>query len=293
MSTIAVGVLLLACGVLLCLVVSYERELRALARFLERRDPGGNERASVQFTTPAIADVAYAVNVELDARRDERVAEEARRAAFQQDLAALSHDIRTPLAGAQGYLQLHDRADDPAERRRCLAEAQARLAAMRELTDQLFEYAKAADPDRPLTVEKVELFPLVASALAEMYPAFVGRSWEPSVDFEDEGARVQAEPDALRRVVANLLANSLRHGAAAPRVTQRGRRLAVSNRVEDPASVDPDRLFERFYQADPSRSHGGSGLGLAIVERLCTRMGATVRARLEDGELTVEVEFAG
>ncbi len=290
---IAVGILLLACGALLCLVVGYERELRAMGRFLERRDPGGNERVAVGFSTPGIARMARAVNVELGAQRDARIAEEARRAAFQRDLAALSHDIRTPLAGAQGYLQLHARTGDPAEQARCLAEAQARLGAMRELTDRLFEYAKASDPDRPLTAEEVELFPLVASALAGMYPAFAERGWEPAVDFEDEGVRVRADPEALERVVGNLLANALRHGAAAPRVAQRGRTLAVANRVENPAAVDPDRLFERFYQADPARSGGGSGLGLAIVEQLCARMGAQARATLEGDVLTVEVAFAG
>lgn len=85
----------LASFVLVFVVVSYERELRSMARFLEKRERGSNERVSVDFSTKGIAGIARAINEELDAH----IAQEAHRAAFRQDLASLSHDIRTPLAG--------------------------------------------------------------------------------------------------------------------------------------------------------------------------------------------------
>lgn len=93
----------LASFVLAFVAVSYERELRAMACFLEKRECGSNERVSVDFSTRGIAGIARAINEELNAQRDARIVQEAHRAAFRQDLASLSHDIRTPLAGAQGY----------------------------------------------------------------------------------------------------------------------------------------------------------------------------------------------
>lgn len=284
--------------VLACAVVLYERELGRLARFLEREDRSVNERATVSFATPGISSVAAAVNGEMDALRDERAALGERQEAFQRDLAALSHDIRTPLAGAQGYLQLHGRSADPAERERCLSEAASRLSAMRELTDRLFDYAKAADSDSPLACEPVEALPVLAEVLAGAYPQLKERGWDPAIDFEDEGAAVLADPEALSRVFSNLLANALRHGTSAPRVSQRlvppdggaGRGMvefAFSNEVSDPASIDADRLFERFYRADAARSGEGSGLGLAIVASLCERMGGDVSAHVEGNELVV------
>lgn len=284
--------------VLVCAVVLYERELGRLARFLEREDRSANERATVSFTTPGISSVAAAVNDEMDALRDERAALGERQEAFQRDLAALSHDIRTPLAGAQGYLQLHERSADPAERERCLREASSRLSAMRELTDRLFDYAKAADSDSPLVCGPVEALPVLAEVLAGAYPQFAERGWEPAIDFEDEGAAVLADAEALSRIFGNLLANALRHGASAPTISQRlvppdggaGRGMvefAFSNEVGDPAAIDADRLFERFYRADAARSGEGSGLGLAIVASLCERMGGDVSAHVEGNELVV------
>lgn len=288
--------------VLVCAVVLYERELGRLARFLEREDRSANERATVSFSTPGISSVAAAVNGEMDALRDERAALGERQEAFRRDLAALSHDIRTPLAGAQGYLQLHERNADPAERERCLREASSRLSAMRELTDRLFDYAKAADIDSPLACEPVEALPVLAEVLAGAYPQFAERGWEPTIDFEDEGVTVLADSEALSRVFSNLLANALRHGASTPTISQRlvpsdggaGRGMvefAFSNEVGDPAAIDADRLFERFYRADGARSGGGSGLGLAIVANLCERMGGSVEAKVSCGILFIIVHL--
>lgn len=288
--------------VLVCAVVLYERELGRLARFLEREDRSANERATVSFTTPGISSVAAAVNDEMDALRDERAALGERQEAFQRDLAALSHDIRTPLAGAQGYLQLHERSADPAERERCLREASSRLSAMRELTDRLFDYAKAADSDSPLACGSVEALPVLAEVLAGAYPQLKERGWEPAIDFEDDGATVLADSEALSRVFSNLLANALRHGASAPTISQRflpscdkGEgdmvELVFSNKVKDADAIDAGRLFERFYRADAARSGEGSGLGLAIVANLCRRMGGSVEAKVSHETLSIIVHL--
>jgi two-component system phosphate regulon sensor histidine kinase PhoR len=102
---------------------------------------------------------------------------------------------------------------------------------------------------------------------------------------------VFADGDALRQVLTNLLDNSLRY-------TSRGGRIACRSRLEDGGvaiSVTDngsgighehlERIFERFYRADPSRSReeGGTGLGLAIVKHLVEAHGGRVYAESERG----------
>lgn len=285
---------------LVLIIALYERELGQMSRFLHRDDRSTNERASVGFSTPGISSVAAAVNEEMNALRDEHATIDEQQETFQRDLAALSHDIRTPLAGAQGYLQLYERSADPAERERFLREAASRLSAMRELTDKLFDYAKAADSDAPLMCEPVEVLPVLAEVLAGAYPQFAERGWEPALDFEDDSVMALADSEALSRVFSNLLANALRHGASAPSICQRhlpsddGKsggvvELVFSNRVEDADGIDADRIFERFYRTDSARSGSGSGLGLAIVASLCKRMGGSAEAHVVDDGLAIAV----
>lgn len=291
MDVLLIAVLVVAIAVVAIVVGLYERELRHMAHFLHQREQGSNERISVEFATRGIREVASAMNKELDALRDARIEQEKHQTAFKQDLASLSHDIRTPLAGAQGYLQLYERTNDSSEQQRCLEEAAARLGVMRDLTDKLFEYAKAVDTDSPLTLESVKMFAVLADVLAGMYPQFAERNWKPQIEFEDEDVVVLADVEALQRVFSNLLTNALRYGVDAPHINQKGSAVIISNAVEDPSAIDARHLFDRFYQAESARTNDGSGLGLAIVASLVERMGGNVSARVHEEELSIEFQL--
>lgn len=258
----------------------YERELRRMARFLDQREPAGSARMTTGVRTRGMLSLARGVNAELRELQDERIAAQQGRQAFQTGLTCLSHDIRTPLAGAQGYLQLVDGEEDPAEKARFLSAAAHRLGDVRALLDDLFSFAQVHDPSFEVVCEPMKPADVVGDVLMGLYPQFRERGWEPSVTLDAE---------ALARIVRNLAANALRHGAAAPVVVQGGARISVENRVANPDALDVDRLFERFYQGEGSRSSGGAGLGLAIVAQLAAAMGATVAAVLEGDRLRIEV----
>ncbi len=339
-------------GVMAMALIRHDRELSRLAQELQHRDPSSNARLTLGMRSPGLLALARAANAELDRERDRRLADERAQAAFQEDLASLSHDIRTPLAGAQGYLQLAERASDPDDRQRYLRQATDRLQSMRTLVDGLFDYAKASDPTLELRREPVALAPVLSDALLGFYPDFTERGWEPAIRFADEGARVLGDEEALARVLTNLASNALRYGSGAPTVTQGFRTaasaveaagdkreagkaigtagdkrgtgkagvpnkmrhagrtdsaeepisrenttgnvrtfvtLSFSNPVAEPEKIDAARLFDRFYKAETARSGQGNGLGLAIVARLAAAMGGTVGARVENGNLTIEL----
>jgi signal transduction histidine kinase len=208
-------------------------------------------------------------------------------------LASFSHDVRTPLAGAQGFLQLYAVADDDAERDECVTAAVERLSAMRILVDALFEYAKADDGSRELAREPVDVAAVASDVLATLYPAFAERGWRPEVSLAED-AVIEADGEAVRRIVENLLANCLRHGSAAPTVELRatgseatGFALVISNAAAGLGTLDEGRLGERFYRGDASRRAGGSGLGLATACSLADAMGLRLLLSIESGHFTV------
>ena len=293
------GIVWLACG----------REVRRMARFLRERDARSNARLTVEAPGRSFAELASAVNGQLDAAQEERVAARRQQQEFQRDLASLSHDIRTPLMGAKGYLRLAQDVgagfegvaeaagphaeDAEAARLRRLAAAEARLDDMRALLDQLFAYAQANDPDLALDLRPVRVLPVLADVLVGQYPAFERQGWEPHVDFQDEALLADADPEALARIFENLVVNALRHGVSAPTIEQRGGTVTFANEVSDPAALDVERLFERFYRADVSRTSPGSGLGLAVAASLAEAMGMRLDARLEGATLRMGLELWG
>ena len=133
----------------------YERELRRMARFLDQREPTGNARMTASVRTRGVLGIARGVNAELDELQNERIASQQARQAFQAGLTCLSHDIRTPLAGAQGYLQLVEDEADPAAKERYLSAAAHRLDDVRVLLDDLFSFAQVHDPSFEVAYECV------------------------------------------------------------------------------------------------------------------------------------------
>lgn len=280
---------LAACA--LAVLLLYGRELRRMAAWLRERDGRSNGRLSTEMPGPSFAELARAVNASLDAADADRREAAAAQREFQHDLASLSHDIRTPLMGARGYVSLAADEPDEAQRAHYLQAAETRLNDMEGLLNSLFAYARATDQERELDVQTVAVLPILASVLTGHFPAFEKRGWNPEVRFEDEALTVEADPEALARMFDNLVVNALRHGADAPAITQQGRTLVFTNRVADPASIDPARLFDRFYRADAARAQSGTGLGLAVVATLAQAQGVNVSAALEGDLLSFLLAF--
>ena len=175
MTVVLAGLVCGVAGVALAALV-YERQLRRLARSLRERDAHSNTRLTVEAPGRGFAELAAAVNGQLDAAQKERVEALRRQREFQRDLASLSHDVRTPLMGAKGYVRLaqdaRERPDGEETVARHLAAAEARLDDMGALLDQLFAYAQASDPDLALDLRPVRVLPLLADVLVGHYPAF-------------------------------------------------------------------------------------------------------------------------
>ena len=292
------AIILLVIGICLGALLAgstYMLELRRMARFLRNRDSHSNARLTVNAPVPGLTGLADAINDQLDRTDEMRIAGMRHQQEFQRDLSALSRDIRTPLMGAKGYLQLACEEGDPAERNRRLAAATERIDGTTTLLDQLFSYAKASDPDLALDTVPVTVKPLIEQVLLGHYPEFEERGWEPVLAFDNPELTIEADREALARIFENLITNALRYGAGTLTVAQtatHGDKPAViifSNRVADPNSLDTDRLFERFYQADPARGGHGTGLGLSVAAKLAEAMGMKLSAHLDNDILVIEL----
>ncbi len=284
-------VLIILGALLMAVVAGYARELKRLARFLADSSPNSNERVDVASSLPGCALLAQAMDARLESDKAhirERIQEERR---FQQDLVALSHDIRTPLAGAKGYVQLAAEETDPAEQRECLTRAAERLDAMQALLDQLFAYARSLDAESVGEQQDVDVAALLEQVLTGTRPLFDAHGMAVSSVPLDEDMRMPADAEALRRVLENVVRNAAEHGAGTLRITQERRALIFANGLKPGDQVDAARVFDRFYQADASRTCGNAGLGLATVANLCNAMGIQATAQAEDGIFTLRLTW--
>ncbi|MBI5259848.1 MAG: HAMP domain-containing protein [Burkholderiales bacterium] len=180
-------------------------------------------------------------------------------------LAAVSHDLRTPLT----RLRLRLEALPPGP----LAAAQRDLREIDELLDATLAVLREQNEGAPpAVVDLPALLQALADDLAEQGQVL-------TLQAMPEGLRVRARPAALRRVLANLVGNALRHGGNA-RVGAGADAQGVVLWVDDDGRGIPpaqlDRVFEPWVRLAPDAPRGGHGLGLAIARELAARDGATL-----------------
>jgi protein-histidine pros-kinase len=199
-------------------------------------------------------------------------------------VAAISHDLRTPLARIR--MRLEAAADDPAA-----ARSIADIREMDELIESSLEIFRGpSQAEAPVVTDACALVQALADDLAEL-----GRP----VEMQGEEALVRAHPAALRRAVANLVDNALRYGGRARLHVRRQGDSVVIMVDDDGPGIPADRLeavMQPFVRLEGSRNRatGGTGLGLYIARDLATRHGGTlVLANRAEGGLRATITLPG
>jgi two-component system sensor histidine kinase MprB len=206
---------------------------------------------------------------------------QASRDAQHQLVADASHELRTPLTSVRTNLETLARAPDlpAAEREHVVAVSAVQLEELSVLVGDLVDLARPSEDVHE--AEDVRLDLLVDEAVAR------ARRHAPGCSFviDADATTVHGEPWRLRRAVANLLDNAVKHGPAAGPVEVEVRDGAVVVRDHGPGFADEDlpHVFDRFYRAAGARGLPGSGLGLAIVRQVAETHDGVVLAANADG----------
>lgn len=287
----ALLLVLAALGIALLRLWAYRTQLLEMARVLEETPTESNLRLTVGMSGTVPRRLCQAVNARLDEGRRLRLETLRREQELKYTMACISHDIRTPLAGAMGYLQLLE--GEPERQAEYLGIVGKRLEELEELLEELFLYTRLQGGPLPLECGVMGALPPLWEALAEFYPRFEAAGAAPELRFEREDMTVWASPEALGRVYRNLISDALRHGGGELTVSGRDGVICFSNPLPPGPRPDPEHLFDRFYQSNPARTKGGAGLGLSIVRELMERMGGQVSAQTTGGMLEITLSFRG
>jgi two-component system, OmpR family, sensor kinase len=212
---------------------------------------------------------------------------------LRQFVADASHELRTPLTSIRGYAELLRRGgiSDDAGVERALRRVEDEATRMGGLVEDLLLLAEL-DRGRPLRVEPVDLRQICIDVVADANAVEHGHqlTLQPG-----NAVMVLGDPERLAQVAHNLVRNALAHTPAGTRVTVSARvslGMGALQVLDEGPGIDPrdaDRVFDRFYQGDPSRSGGGTGLGLAIVRAIAEAQGGTARMSMPPGGGTAVV----
>lgn len=267
---------------------SINDSLRSLTRAARRMSAGDlSVRVPVQGERE-IADVSQAFNImagRLDAAfARQRELEEAR----QGLIAAVSHDLRTPLASLRVMVEaINDGvASDPETVRRYVAAMERETVSLGRLIDDLFEMARLDAGQVALRLEPSPIGALIHETLEGMRAQAARQRVALRSTVNGAVPPVLIDPDRIQRVLYNLIQNAIRYtpadGSIVIDVLDRGPEIQVNVRDSGDgiAAADLPYVFDRFYRGDKARARDGTsvgtGLGLSIARRLVETHGGRI-----------------
>ena len=211
----------------------------------------------------------------------------------KQFITDASHELKTPITVIATSLKV---LEMEVGQQKWIDKAQIQTEKLTELVNSLVTLSRMDEEDSPL---KMESFP-VSDAVSETAESFrdlaLSRGHPLELTVQPE-LTYRGDEYAVRQLTSILLDNAVKYAAPESPITltlEKGRKgvvLRQSNRCAEPESIDPAKLFDRFYQADPSRGAGGFGIGLSIARSIAEGHRGTIRAAVSGDTITFTAEL--
>jgi signal transduction histidine kinase len=225
------------------------------------------------------------------------IMENERRSEYAKNelITSVAHDLRTPLTSIIGYLDLVSSKELTQDTQmKYIGIAYNKSKRLEKLIEDLFTYTKFNFGEVKPTYTEVDIVKLLNQLVDEFYPSFAECRLEYKFTTTNPSAVIKADGDLLARAFANLISNAIKYGRDGKNIlidlskVDIGVIITITNFGDIIPKEDLERIFQRFYRVESSRSSetGGSGLGLAIAQSIIEMHGGVISAK-SDSEGTV------
>jgi len=286
-AVIILSLALIICAALLLMLKKDIRQLNQTLRIIEKTDT--NMRATTGTFDKNIIELCDVINDILDKQKDVIIASQKSNREFRQAITNISHDLRTPLTSAIGYIQMIKSGKTPDDKKQeYLDIIEHRLKSLSNLMNDLFEYTQIVEGKVTQNIEKINICNLLRDIMSDYYEDFVRKNFDVQIDIPDLPVYIICDANYFKRAAQNLIQNVLVHGIEYFKLIVIDNSVIFQNKVSDPGAIEIDRLFDRFYTSDFSRSGNATGLGLAIVKELVQIMGGEINVYIENDLLSIK-----
>ena len=286
---IAVSVMVVLILFLLIRLIAVKKELRRVTKLMSENKENAN--INVDFVDGDLQEMIVEVNrlyAEIGRIRFEGKEEEK---TIRESISMISHDMRTPLTSIIGYLQIAERSEDKEEVLQNVEIALERAKYLNRLINDFFEISLIESGNVSIKEEKINLSEIICEEILAESPEIDRKGIEPVFEQADSDIFVTADRKMLGRIVQNLTSNAVKYstGKLEFKIEKSDDKTVLYMISSTDKKIDTDRVFDRFYKEDSSRTGGGAGLGLYICKCFAEQMGGDIAASQEGEEFEIRL----
>lgn len=213
---------------------------------------------------------------------------------FRESITNISHDLRTPLTTANGYVQMLQTSVIEEERQEYLSIVLERQNMVRKLLEQLFEYVRIESGEIIYETVTIDAKKVLIDTLAMYYDDFYKKGEEPTIHLLEDPCMIRGDEQGVKRIFSNILFNAIVHGKGEYcfEIKESDGYIFTFSNIGEPMTRDElDYIFERFYTKDQSRNKKTTGLGLAIAKQITKQLNGQIEAFYNNGRFSISISF--
>lgn len=279
--------------ILLLLLLLQRHEKRNISHQLrEIRSQNTNALVHSNGSGKVSADLINEINVLIREMQQSRVRYQQKNHALEQMMTNISHDLRTPLTSAMGYLHIIQTSQlSEEEKSREIAIIEKRLLRLEELVNSFFEFSQIISSEKAPEKMEFNMIAVLEESIAHYYDDYCAVSRKILFHCRQHRMTIYSNKNMLLRIFDNLINNALKHGVGDLAVSIDAAemiRITFENKFYG-SDIDMAHIFDEFYTTDISRTKGNTGLGLAIVKQFTDMLGGSVSAQVRAGVFSIIV----
>lgn len=284
--------------VLLFLLLLQKREVKSILEQLEKISKQDSNEMIHAENGSLSNELINEVNSLLKEMRHSKVQYQQRKHQLDLMITNISHDLRTPLTSAMGYVDIVLGSDTlQEEQERQIRIVEQRLLQLEDLLSSFFEFSKLISGGHKPEIQAINLVEVLQESMVHYYDDFCAQEREIIFICAQRELIIHSNRNMLMRIFDNLIGNAYKHGEGDLTVRlmpSDGICICFENKLyqaADAVDIDTSRIFEEFYTTDISRTKGHTGLGLAIAKQFVQMLGGEIAAKCEKEVFGVEIRF--
>ena len=278
---------------LITIIIGYKREFRRINKQItENVDEYANIKT--KSVDKDIENLVESINLIFDSRQKIVAEKNKNEEKIRQSISNMSHDLRTPLTSIMGYLQMiKSEKSSEADKKEYMDIVEKRTKSLQQLISSFYDLSRMEGNEYNFNYKKVNLSSILCENIAVFYNDFRNNNIEPIIEIDENVKDIISDDGAINRIFSNLITNMIKHGENFVKITLRQENDVIItefiNKATRLTQENVDKLFDRFYTVDNSRSDKNTGLGLYITSIMVEKLGHSISSKIDNGYLKIEI----
>ncbi len=278
---------------LITIIIGYKREFRRINKqIIENLDEYANIKT--KFVDKDIENLVASINLIFDSRQKIVAEKNKNEEKIREGISNMSHDLRTPLTSIMGYLQMiKSEKSSEADKNEYMDIVEKRTKSLQQLISSFYDLSRMEGNEYNFNYKKVNLSSILCENIAVFYNDFRNNNIEPIIEIDENVKDIISDDGAINRIFSNLITNMIKHGESFVKITLKQENDMIitefTNKATGLTAENVDKLFDRFYTVDNSRSDRNTGLGLYITKILVEKLGYNIIAQLDNEILKIKI----